>query len=48
MGTQLSLLKGMQSSTLSQMQNDINIKFNEFKNKMGIKLCHHLINSNNF
>jgi hypothetical protein len=38
MGSQLSLLKGMQSPTSFQMQNDINIKFNEFKNKMGIQI----------
>jgi hypothetical protein len=38
MGSQLSLLNGMQSSTSSQMQNDINTKFNEFKNKIGIQI----------
>lgn len=43
-----NLVLCQKSPTLSQMQNDININFNEFKNIMGIKLCHHLINLNNF
>ncbi len=42
----LVLCQKIQSSTLSQMENDINIKFNEFKNKIGIQFKLFLINSN--